>query len=131
MPQWSSFITCICNISALLFLINLISIFFTFLIMLWIMKNYFSNYYFYIVFLSTFLTVVIYRIVYILLYFSYSFLFLNNQKTIAMQFLFDFVWEAFLTAIFSTLFYLLFFRLLKVINPSYIFFRNKSLYGKK
>ncbi len=106
-----------------LFGVNIISIFFAYIMMEWLLKNFLSNSHFYTVFLAAGLSVFWFRLVYLLIIFSYNF-FTAAANFFNVQLLIDWLWEGLMTALFSTLIYLLFFRLSRVVNPAYIFFKR-------
>jgi len=106
-----------------IFGVNLLAFFFTWLIMMWLMNNYLSNYHFYTVFLSSIIASFVFRFVYIIIILLINF-FVGNNILINSQSFLNLIWEGLITAISSVIVYLIFFRLLKAINPSYIFSRK-------
>lgn len=103
--------------------VNLLSFFITWIMMNWLMSNYLSNYHFYTVFLSSLLASFLFRFFSIGLIFMYNF-FTIGKILITTQLFLNLLLEGLITASVSVIVYLIFFKLLKAINPSYIFFRR-------
>lgn len=106
-----------------IFGVNLLAFFFTWLIMMWLMNNYLSNYHFYTVFLSSIIASSFFRFIYLIIILLVNF-FVDNDVLINSQSFINLIWEGLITATASVIVYLIFFRLLKAINPSYIFSRK-------
>jgi len=104
--------------------VTIISVYASFLLINWFLKNIFTNRSVYIIFLSSLMSVIIFRI-FFFIFLIFSNLFFKQDFFLSAEIIINMGWEALFTAIVSIFFYYL---IRRYLNPIYIDFRN---YGQK